>query len=44
MKIAIAGQMASGKTTLAEQLQQELESLDYRVVRHSLGWNEDARD
>ena len=37
MKIAIAGQMASGKTTLAEQLQQELESLDYRVVRHSLG-------
>ena len=38
MKIAIAGQMASGKTTLAEQLQQELESLDYRVVRHSLGF------
>ena len=36
MKIAIAGQMASGKTTLADQLQTELEDLDYRVARHSL--------
>ena len=38
MKIAIAGQMASGKTTLANNLQQELEDLDYRVARHSLGF------
>lgn len=38
MKIAIAGQMASGKTTLANQLQQELEDLDYRVARHSLAF------
>ena len=36
MKIAIAGQMASGKTTLADKLQAELEDLDYRVARHSL--------
>ena len=38
MKIAIAGQMASGKTTLADNLQKELEDLDYRVARHSLGF------
>ena len=36
MKIAIAGQMASGKTTLANKMQEELISLDYRVERHSL--------
>ena len=36
MKIAIAGQMASGKSTLANKMQEELMSLDYRVERHSL--------
>ena len=36
MKIAIAGQMASGKSTLANKMQEELISLDYRVERHSL--------
>ena len=36
MKIAIAGKMASGKTTLADKLQAELEDLDFRVARHSL--------
>ena len=36
MKIAIAGKMASGKTTLANKLQADLEDLDFRVAQHSL--------